>query len=126
MTTTDRRSFLRNAAVLAGAFSTGNLFEQAHGADFHAAARSVAALPADAVSQNEDYWSVIQRAYSVNPDIINLNNGGVSPAPIVVQEAATCPNCHGYRFDSEPERVRSQAEILGKRLPTSVPPSELH
>jgi selenocysteine lyase/cysteine desulfurase len=87
MTTTDRRSFLRNAAVLAGAFSTGSLFEQAHGADFHAAARSVAALPADAVSQNEDYWSVIQRAYSVNPDIINLNNGGVSPAPIVVQAA---------------------------------------
>jgi len=30
---------------------------------------------------------VIQRAYSVNPDLINLNNGGVSPAPIVVQEA---------------------------------------
>src|SRR6202020_1041081 len=39
------------------------------------------------VAQNEDYWSVIQRSYSVNPDIINLNNGGVSPAPIVVQQA---------------------------------------
>ena len=44
---------------------------------------------------------------------------------IVVRDAATCPNCHGYRFDPDPERVRSQAEILGKRLPTSVPPSEL-
>jgi hypothetical protein len=44
---------------------------------------------------------------------------------IVVRDAATCPNCHGYRFDTDPERVRSQAEILGKRLPTSVPPSEL-
>ena len=30
---------------------------------------------------------MIQRSYSVNPDIINLNNGGVSPAPIVVQQA---------------------------------------
>jgi len=30
---------------------------------------------------------VIQRCYSVNPDIINLNNGGVSPSPIVVQQA---------------------------------------
>ena len=38
-------------------------------------------------AQNEDYWSVIQRAYSVNPNLINLNNGGVSPSPIVVQEA---------------------------------------
>lgn len=44
---------------------------------------------------------------------------------IVVADAATCPNCHGYRFDETPERVRAQAEILGKRLPTSVPPSEL-
>jgi hypothetical protein len=44
---------------------------------------------------------------------------------IVVRDAGTCPNCHGYRFDDDPERVRSQAEILGKRLPTSVPPSEL-
>jgi hypothetical protein len=59
MTITDRRSFLRNAAVLAGAFSTGSLFEQAHAADFHAAALSVAGLPADVVSQNEDFWSVI-------------------------------------------------------------------
>jgi len=45
---------------------------------------------------------------------------------IVVRDASTCPNCHGYRFDAEPDRVRTQAEILGKRLPTSIPPSELH
>ena len=44
---------------------------------------------------------------------------------IVVLDAATCPNCHGYRFDTDPARVVEQAEILGKRLPTSVPPSEL-
>lgn len=87
MNTTDRRTFLRNAAVLAGAFSSGSLFQQAHAEDFHAAAKSVAGLPEHAVAQDEDFWAVIQRAYSVNPDIINLNNGGVSPAPIVVQEA---------------------------------------
>jgi Zn finger protein HypA/HybF involved in hydrogenase expression len=44
---------------------------------------------------------------------------------IVVREAVTCPNCHGYRFDAEAERVISQAEILGKRLPNSIPPSDL-
>ena len=38
-------------------------------------------------AQDEDYWAVIQRAYSVNPNLINLNNGGVSPSPIVVQQA---------------------------------------
>jgi selenocysteine lyase/cysteine desulfurase len=30
---------------------------------------------------------VIQQAYTVNPNMVNLNNGGVSPSPRVVQEA---------------------------------------
>ena len=87
MNPSDRRTFLRQAATLAGAFSTSSLFSQAHAADFAAASRAVAHLGAPEVAQDEDFWSVIQRSYSVNPDIINLNNGGVSPAPIVVQQA---------------------------------------
>jgi selenocysteine lyase/cysteine desulfurase len=87
MNLSDRRGFLKRTAVLAGAFSVNTLFRQAHAAEFEAAARNVVGRAPAEVAQDEDYWSVIQRAYSVNPDIINLNNGGVSPAPIVVQEA---------------------------------------
>lgn len=36
---------------------------------------------------DEDYWNMIRQAYTVSPQIINLNNGGVSPAPKVVQDA---------------------------------------
>ena len=86
MALNDRRSFLK-MATLAGAFSTNSLFHQLHAADWHAAARSVDHLDVEAAAQNEDFWSVIQRGYSVSPQIINLNNGGVSPAPIVVQQA---------------------------------------
>jgi selenocysteine lyase/cysteine desulfurase len=87
MNISDRRTFLRQAATLAGAFSASSLFSQAHAADFAAASRAVAHLGPAEVAQDEDFWAVIQRSYSVNPDIINLNNGGVSPAPIVVQQA---------------------------------------
>src|SRR5271165_1066159 len=87
MKSSDRRTFLRQAATLAGAFSASSLFTQAHAADFSAASRAVAHLGSAEVAQNEDFWAVIQRAYSVNPNLINLNNGGVSPAPIVVQQA---------------------------------------
>ena len=87
MISSNRRSFLKRTAVLAGAFSADSLFHQAHAADLQAASRAVGHLDAAGVAQNEDYWSVIQRAYSVNPNLINLNNGGVSPAPIVVQQA---------------------------------------
>src|SRR5688500_8351525 len=43
--------------------------------------------PDEDVTDNEDFWGFIQQAYSVSPNIINLNNGGVSPQPIVVQDA---------------------------------------
>jgi hypothetical protein len=33
---------------------------------------------------------------------------------------ATCPNCHGYRFDATPETVVAQARLLASRAQTSV------
>lgn len=39
------------------------------------------------VAQDEDFWQEIQRAFTVDRTIINLNNGGVCPSPRVVQEA---------------------------------------
>ncbi len=73
--------------MLAGAFSAESLFNQAHAADWQAASRAVGHLNDLEVAQDEDFWSVIQRAYTVNPNLINLNNGGVSPSPLVVQQA---------------------------------------
>ena len=87
MITNDRRIFLKQAAALAGAFSANSLFNQAHAADWQTASRKIQHLDAAQAAQDEDYWSVIQRSFSVNPNIINLNNGGVSPSPIVVQQA---------------------------------------
>lgn len=37
--------------------------------------------------EDEDFWHLIKQAYTVSPSILNLNNGGVSPSPKVVQEA---------------------------------------
>ncbi len=52
-----------------------------------AATKRVAHLPPEQVAMDEDYWSEIQRAFSVTRGIINLNNGGVSPSPRIVTEA---------------------------------------
>jgi len=82
-----RRSFLRSSAAFAGAFSINSLFNKLHAEEFTAASKAVDRLDPAAAAQDEDFWSVIQRGYSVSPQIINLNNGGVSPSPIVVQQA---------------------------------------
>lgn len=42
---------------------------------------------AEEVASEEEFWLEIQRAFTVDRTIINLNNGGVSPSPRVVQEA---------------------------------------
>jgi len=39
---------------------------------------------------------------------------------IVAVRVATCPNCHGYRFDEEPDAVVQQARLLASRAQTSV------
>lgn len=38
-------------------------------------------------AMNEDFWARVAQAYTTDRSLINLNNGGVSPAPAVVQDA---------------------------------------
>lgn len=85
--TNNRRDFLQKTCMLLGAFSAGNLFNQALAADLETAEKKIKNFSPEAIAADEDYWSVIQQAYTVNPSIINFNNGGVSPAPKVVQDA---------------------------------------
>ena len=83
----DRRKFIQQLIVTAGAFSSTSLFNQLFAKKIEAAERTVKGLSAQEVAGAEDYWAEIQEAYTVNPNIIYLNNGGVSPSPRVVQEA---------------------------------------
>lgn len=78
---------MQQFAITAGAFSAASIFNQLFAKDFDYAAQKIQGLSPEAAAGDEDYWSVIQQAYTVDPNIINLNNGGVSPAPRVVQEA---------------------------------------
>jgi len=81
-----RRRFLGALASPLGAMGLATLV----GVD-----RAVAAMPpaasrnADAarLARDESFWFEIQQAFTVDRSLVNLNNGGVSPSPAVVQEA---------------------------------------
>ncbi|MBM4167903.1 MAG: aminotransferase class V-fold PLP-dependent enzyme [Ignavibacteria bacterium] len=83
----NRRDFLSvvgkglGLAALTSA-TVGTLLNQ-----LHAATSRVAHLTPEQAAMNEDFWSEIQRSFSVTRGIINLNNGGVSPSPRIVTEA---------------------------------------
>lgn len=81
-----RRQFIKQAGALAGAFAGYGIFNQLQAASFKAASAITSDNPIVAAS-DEDYWQVIQQAYTVPSNFINLNNGGVSPSPSVVQQA---------------------------------------
>jgi selenocysteine lyase/cysteine desulfurase len=127
--TNDRRSFLKQAATLAGAFSAASLFNQLHAEDWKQASKRIDHLNAEQVAADEDYWSVIQSAFTVNPNIINLNNGGVSPSPMVVQQAVARfndlsnegPSYFMWRIlDQGREPLREKLALLAGTLPDEI------
>jgi isopenicillin-N epimerase len=52
-----------------------------------AAAHPGAPAGAAGPAEDETFWTGIQQAFTVDRSIVNLNNGGVSPSPAIVQEA---------------------------------------
>ena len=83
----NRRNFIQKLGLAAGAFSANSLFHQAHAAEFQHLNLHKQGLSPIEIATDEDYWSVVQQGYTASPNIINLNNGGVSPSPRIVQEA---------------------------------------
>ena len=83
----NRRNFIQKLGLAAGAFSANSLFNQAHAAEFQHLNLHKQGLSPIEIATDEDYWSVVQQGYTASPNIINLNNGGVSPSPRIVQEA---------------------------------------
>jgi hypothetical protein len=129
MSHNNRRVFLKQATALAGAFGATSMFNHAHAESFAKASARVAHLTPQQVAADEDYWATIQQAYTVNPSIINLNNGGVSPAPAVVQRAldrynALCnegPSYFMWRIlDMGREPLREKLAALAGCLPDEI------
>lgn len=44
---------------------------------------------------------------------------------IVAERVGTCPNCYGYRFDEDAQRVIAHAHLLASREQTSVTAQDL-
>jgi len=123
----NRRSFMKKSAALGlGAFGINSLFNELHAADFQNAEK----FWDPASETNDDYWATIQEAYTASKsDVIILNNGGVSPSPLVVQEAlekynrqaAQGPSYYMWRImDKGREPLRQRLAAMGGCDPEEI------
>ena len=121
-----RRNFLKKLGEAAGAsiFLPGLNLSQA--ADIHDFLLNTHHNSLEEAARDEDFWFQIQCAYTESPELINLNNGGVSPQPLVVQDmqdrylrfANEAPGYYMWRtMGRVREGVRRQLADLGGCLP---------
>ena len=126
---TERRKFIQKIAGLTAVFSAPSLMQQSWAADWEKVHQKAEGLTPQELAADEDYWTVIQQAYTVNPNMVNLNNGGVSPSPRVVQEAVErfnqlsneAPSYYMWRIlDQGREPVRYKLATLAGCSPSEI------
>jgi selenocysteine lyase/cysteine desulfurase len=83
----NRRSFLNKVGLLSASALTAGLFQTAWGHDLQSALKNAEAILPSDLATDEEFWHYVQQSYTIAPNFINLNNGGVSPAPKVVADA---------------------------------------
>ncbi|MFD2531835.1 aminotransferase class V-fold PLP-dependent enzyme [Gracilimonas halophila] len=81
-----RKEFLKKLGTGAAVFGAGAFFSPLQAKDITQDLQRFSGTPNE-LARNEDYWARVQQAFTVDRSLINLNNGGVSPAPEYVQAA---------------------------------------
>ena len=79
----NRRTFV--ASLLGASVSLPSMRPDAFRHLYRAASLGADVAP-DAAAEDEAYWGEIQRAFDTDRTMVNLNNGGCSPAPTHVLE----------------------------------------
>lgn len=83
----NRRRFLQRAGALSATAFLSSLVQPSWSRDLEKAMRRSENISPDELATDEDFWYYIQQSFTVSPFLINLNNGGISPAPKTVQDA---------------------------------------
>ncbi len=84
---TSRRKFLKSLGIGVGSLGLFGLSSQEAQAAFEQKLKKVKGLSPFEVARDESFWFYIQQAFNIDRNIINLNNGGVHPAPKIVMDA---------------------------------------
>jgi selenocysteine lyase/cysteine desulfurase len=85
---TNRRSFINRTLGVAGGVALAPM-TSAIGPGFESKLTEVESITPGEAATDEEFWQFIRQAFTISPNLVNLNNGGVSPQPKVVQDKVT-------------------------------------
>ncbi len=84
---TSRRNFLKNIGLGVGSLGLFGFSSKSAQAALEEKIKSVKDLSPYEVARDESFWFYVQQAFNIDRNIVNLNNGGVHPAPKIVMDA---------------------------------------
>jgi selenocysteine lyase/cysteine desulfurase len=122
-----RRNFIMKASAI-GSFSFLTAFQK-QAFSFDTILSSKQQKSDDELITDESFWYQVKMAFTVSPTLINLNNGGVSPQPKVVQDAVErynklsneTPSFYMWRtLDDGREPLRKKLAELGGCSPDNI------
>ena len=87
MTAFNRRRFLDTLGTFSATAVLTSITRPAWSRNLDKALLHAESRPPGELAGDEDFWYFVQQSFTTSPELINLNNGGVSPSPKVVQEA---------------------------------------
>lgn len=83
----NRRNFMQKIGAITGSAFLASLTQPAWSRQLDKALKDAAGMDAGALAAEEDFWYAVQQSFNTPANLVNLNNGGVSPAPRIVAEA---------------------------------------
>ena len=115
---TNRREFLKGLGVGIGSLGVLGLSAKEAHAELLRKVDAIKHVPAAEAAQDEDFWFAVQQAFNTDRSIVNLNNGGVHPAPRIVIDAVKrymdfsngAPAFNSWRY------LRPRKELIRKKL----------
>lgn len=87
MTSTNRRRFLNSLGTISASAILSSLSRPAWSRNLDKALHHAEDRLPEELAGDEDFWYFVQQSFTTSPELINLNNGGVSPSPKIVQDA---------------------------------------
>ncbi len=115
---TSRRHFLKSIGLGIGSFSVFGLSAKNAQAELKKKLTKIKDSSSTEIAQDEDFWFYVQQAFDCDRSIINLNNGGVHPAPKIVMDAVHryLDFANGAPVYNSWQVLRPRKELIRKKL----------